>query len=91
MFQHFKVQAFQMLLAGFHMYSPFLAIFIDFLVLQHQYFMVWIHASVVFAFILVVSPSSGLISACPAQILLNGRRSIIQVDTSVQCSVLHGS
>ena len=32
MFQHFKVQAFQMFLAGFHMYSPFLAIFIDFLV-----------------------------------------------------------
>ena len=35
MFQHFKVQAFQMFLAGFHIYSPFLAIFItsaDFLV-----------------------------------------------------------
>ena len=32
MFQHFKVQALQMFLAGFHMYSPFLAIFIDFLV-----------------------------------------------------------
>ena len=32
MFQHFKVQAFQMFSAGFHIYSPFLAIFIDFLV-----------------------------------------------------------
>ena len=94
MFQHFKVQTFQMFLAGFHIYSPFLAIFIDsadFKFLQHQNFMIWIHANVVFAFILVVSPSSGLISACPAQILLNGRRSIIQVDTSVQCSVLRGS
>ena len=30
MFQHFKVQAFQMLLAGFHMYSPFLFPFLVF-------------------------------------------------------------
>ena len=62
-----------------------------FLFFQHQKFIIRIDAIVVLAFILIVSPSSGLISAYPAQILLNGRRSIIQVDTSVQCSVLRGS
>ena len=94
MFQHFKVQPFQMFLAGFHIYSLSLLYSLHrpiFLFFQHQKFIIRIDAIVVLAFILIVSPSSGLISACPAQILLNGRRSIIQVDTSVQCSVLRGS